>query len=156
MNALRVERFNQPTRVDVVDGVADVEGVNVDDEDDNDNENDDPQSEKKLNAIGIRKGYIGCEKGILQMVYERGFYHPGMVCKQTPASKKKHEKDGTSPDWTMYAEEVLANCPDFRKEKKELEDLWEREGHILVPSVKGHPELAGEGVEYAWGFSKRY
>ena len=26
----------------------------------------------------------------------------------------------------------------------------------LVPSVKGHPELAGEGVEYAWGFTKRY
>ena len=45
-----------------------------------------------------------------------------MVLKQTPATKKKHEKSGTVPDPSMYAEEVLANCPDFRKEKQELED----------------------------------
>jgi len=56
----------------------------------------------------------------------------------------------------MYAEEILANCPDFRLEKKELAEIWEKQGHILIPSVKGHPELAGEGVEYAWGFVKRY
>ena len=29
----------------------------------------------------------------------------------------------------------LANCPDFRKEKKELKDIGGKKGHILVPSV---------------------
>lgn len=158
LDALRVVGLNQPRTavpMEVGDtGLADGEGDNLDDEDEN--ENDDPQSERQLNARGFRKGYMGCQKGVLQMVYERGFFRPGMVFKQTPATKLKHEKEGTTPDWKMYANEVLANCPDYRKEKKELEDLWEKEGHILVPSVKGHPELAGEGVEYAWGFTKRY
>lgn len=28
-------------------------------------------------------------------------------------------------------------------------------GHILLMSPKGHPELAGKGIEYSWGKSKR-
>ena len=29
-------------------------------------------------------------------------------------------------------------------------------GHILIKSVKCHPELAGCGIEYSWGYGKKY
>jgi len=35
-----------------------------------------------------------------------------------------------------------------------LEELVHSRGHILLMSPKGHPELAGKGVEYAWGAAK--
>jgi len=35
-----------------------------------------------------------------------------------------------------------------------LEKLVHSRGHILLMSPKGHPELAGKGVEYAWGAAK--
>ena len=37
---------------------------------------------------------------------------------------------------------------------------WEKElvescGHVLRMGVKGHPEMAGKGIEYCWGKSKQ-
>jgi len=49
---------------------------------------------------------------------------------------------------------VLANLEDFKSEKSALEELVHSRGHILLMSPKGHPELAGKGVEYAWGAAK--
>lgn len=45
-------------------------------------------------------------------------------------------------------------CSDFRDEKSQLAKLVESRGHILLLGVKCHPEMAGEGVEYVFGYSK--
>jgi hypothetical protein len=37
-----------------------------------------------------------------------------------------------------------------------LEELFRERGHILMMSVKGHCELAGNGIEYNWGKSKHH
>eukprot|EP00873_Tetraselmis_striata_P027840 jgi/Tetstr1/448104/TSEL_035402.t1 len=52
------------------------------------------------------------------------------------------------------AQKVLGNLEDFKSEKSALEELVHSRGHILLMSPKGHPELAGKGVEYAWGAAK--
>ena len=50
---------------------------------------------------------------------------------------------------------MLSNCWDFAHEKTALEDAFESRGHILRMCVKGHPELAGQGIEYSWGLAKQ-
>eukprot|EP00733_Pompholyxophrys_punicea_P001442 Pompholyxophrys_punicea_v1_NODE_723_length_1393_cov_18.770553.p2 type:complete len:154 gc:universal NODE_723_length_1393_cov_18.770553:853-1314(+) len=60
--------------------------------------------------------------------------------------------DNKDPNLNMDL--VLASCLDFKSEKTALQALFEDRGHILVMSPKCHPELAGLGIEYAWGKSK--
>ena len=45
-------------------------------------------------------------------------------------------------------------CRDFKEEQSAIQKLVEDRGHILLMGVKGHPEMAGVGVEYTWGYSK--
>ena len=79
--------------------------------------------------------WTGIAKGMRQVLWERGLYEPGMV-------KEDMMK-------------ALEKCHDFATEMTLLEkDIFER-GHLLIMSPKGHPEIAGVGVEYAWGKSKR-
>ena len=51
----------------------------------------------------------------------------------------------------MNAHLVLSSCPDFQFERTALQNLVEKRGHILLPSVVCTPETAGGGIEYAWG-----
>ena len=46
--------------------------------------------------------------------------------------------------------------PDFVGEVSALASLWIDRGHHLISSPVCHPELAGDGIEYVWGFMKRY
>ena len=50
---------------------------------------------------------------------------------------------------------VLEGCFDFANEKSALREILESRGHLLIQSPKGHPEIAGSGVEYSFGFCKR-
>ena len=60
------------------------------------------------------------------------------------------------PDEGLYGDKNLSQCPDFLNEKSALEELVESRGHILLVGVCCHPELAGCGVEYCFGMSKRH
>ena len=42
----------------------------------------------------------------------------------------------------------------YENEKSILEAIAERRGVIIKPTPKYHCELAGEGIEYSWGFAK--
>ncbi|CAM9518710.1 unnamed protein product [Ectocarpus sp. 4 AP-2014] len=55
----------------------------------------------------------------------------------------------------MHVEKVLQSLPDFKNERTALQHLVESRGHILLSSPKCHPEVAGVGIEYSWGFSKQ-
>ena len=50
---------------------------------------------------------------------------------------------------------VLSQCEDFAQEQSALQHLVHSYGHLVEFSPKGHPEVAGEGVEYDWGVSKK-
>ena len=56
---------------------------------------------------------------------------------------------------------LMSRCSDFANEKSAMEHLFfklgEKSGRnlMMLTSPKYHCELAGEGVEYAWGFMKR-
>jgi hypothetical protein len=59
------------------------------------------------------------------------------------------------PDPDLNYDVVLGLCADFQLEKSALSEVVEKRGHILLLSVKCHPEMAGCGIEYCWGISKR-
>ena len=87
-------------------------------------------------------------KGLKQILWERGLWVPGMV--------EKVAEDDAQRDQALSMTRVLSNCPDFANEITALQEAFLRRGHICVMSPKGHPELAGVGIEYSWGKSKKF
>jgi hypothetical protein len=91
----------------------------------------------------------------MQVLYERGLYLHGMQGHQSAATVRKLIAAGKELlDPALDAPAALARCEDFATETTALQELLESRGHILVPCVKCHPELAGCGIEYSWGKSK--
>ena len=57
--------------------------------------------------------------------------------------------DQDHPDYPdLSAQDMLANHEDFRGKKGAMEDLVMSHGNIVLFSSKGHPEIAGAGVEF--------
>ena len=55
----------------------------------------------------------------------------------------------------LSASYVISNCTDFEEEVGAMEKLVIYRGHIVKFSPKGHPEVAGCGIEFDWGVSKK-
>ena len=57
---------------------------------------------------------------------------------------------------------LLSNCSDFKQQKTDIEQLCDElcfnkdYNMFILFTPKYHCELAGEGIEYTWGASKRY
>ena len=49
----------------------------------------------------------------------------------------------------------LSNCEDFKAEKSQMAFVLEDKLHVMLRMTpKCHPEIAGQGIEYAWGYAK--
>ena len=68
--------------------------------------------------------------------------------------KGEQERHSVKVTLKNYYKETLANRHDFKTQKPAMQVLLESRGHILLMSPKYHPELAGLGIEYTWGYSK--
>ena len=90
----------------------------------------------------IKEGYEGNAKGEKQYLWERGWWKDGMSAAAGVADEKNIDI-------------VLQALPDFKNERTALQHVVESRGHILLLSPKFHPEVAGVGIEYSWGFSKQ-
>ena len=56
----------------------------------------------------------------------------------------------------LSAQDVLANCEDFLHKTGAMEELVASYGNIVLFLSKGHPEIAGAGIEYDWGVAKKH
>jgi hypothetical protein len=99
----------------------------------------------------MKEGYANKAKGMRQIAWERGLHHP---TEEGKMHGRKVEED-SEEDPTLSLPHVLSNCWDFAHEKTALQEYVESRGHILRMCVKGHPELAGVGIEYSWGKAKQ-
>ena len=111
-------------------------------------------------------GWLGKPKGMLQILYERGYINPDLVTnpRSIRYSKmgKKYDIDVNSgsikEDCQKYSlTHLLTNCKAFVDEKTDLEVLCNEisinspcSSNILF-TPKFHCELAGEVIEYVWG-----
>ena len=109
----------------------------------------DENNKQRTTKVGKLKtilGYAGKAKGVKQVLWERGLWKPGMRAKLSSDHSEYPE---------MSAYDVLGNCRDFREEIGAMQDLVQSYGNIVLFSPKGHPEIAGAGIEFDWGVSKK-
>ena len=105
-------------------------------------------------------GYVGKAKGAAQIAAERGFIGlDGLL-----SNGKKYSMNGTSTKdpvtkvVTMNRDtsviRILQRCNDFKNEKTQLMFILDLLNVTLILTPKCHPEIAGRGVEYCWGYAK--
>ena len=106
----------------------------------------------KTPTIKICKGWVGKGKGLLQVLWERGFIDELKV--KNYRIKMLDEDGNMVPEFSL--EPMMANCPDFLNEMSQLEYVCQQLGTKTIITTKYHAEFAGEGIEYSWGFSKSF
>jgi hypothetical protein len=117
--------------------------------------------------IGPTQPHEGAEKGLCQHLWERGlhFHHAeNNSCKLKscldkgkgyPMMEKVEKGDKHFRPYEFSMQYVLGQCHDFANETSALEEKFRDLGMMLLMSPKGHPELAGKGIEFSWGASKK-
>jgi hypothetical protein len=94
----------------------------------------------------LEHGWVNKPKGLLQVLWERGFIDP---VKAGLLDYVVHDKPGCKGLRTMVAE-----LRDFENEETRLQYVGQKLGLMIDRSPKYHPECAGEGIEYSWGCGK--
>ena len=109
----------------------------------------------------IKEGWLGKPKGMLQVLCERGFidFEVKDMKKVVSFYTIKGKKDDNNNNAIIPGSslcDITKNLPDFKAELTLLQFRAQQLGVSLQCSPKYHPEIAGEGIEYAWGCSKNY
>lgn len=92
---------------------------------------------------------VGCGKGIKQILMERGLWQNSFRS-QAPVIDGIRRFD-------LCAKNVLSACSDFANAKTMLQEFIEKRGEQFKVRKTPicHPEIAGVGIEYAWGLAKK-
>ena len=114
----------------------------------------------RLRDKKIIPGYVGKPKGALQIACERGFITPDGLL----PDKRKASLRGTvttdpvtgvkTTDRSTSLCYYLAACHDFKTETSQMKYILNKLCVRLLLTPKCHPEIAGRGIEYSWGYSK--
>ena len=101
----------------------------------------------------IKPGWENAPKGLLQVLWERGWVNPDAVV-------KKYTLKNNDKNYSLR--HLMSQCEDFQAEQSAMEFLAEEISRVstfkvsITTTPKYHCELAGEGIEYSWGLLKRY
>uniref|UniRef100_A0A7S3QH27 Uncharacterized protein n=1 Tax=Chaetoceros debilis TaxID=122233 RepID=A0A7S3QH27_9STRA len=104
---------------------------------------------------GIMQSWEGKAKGLVTICVERGLIHLQKVLVENQHYTKNGKKVNGEIDSTTSLVAILGECADFKKEFSILEKIAERYSATVWFTPKYHCEIAGEGVEYMWGYDKR-
>ena len=111
--------------------------------------------ESEVEEEVLRKGWVGKQKGLLQVLYERGMLDPEKYeAKFYGVSGKKDKDEVFIPGSSL--KDLLASCSDFKNELSLMQHLGNELGVRIASTPKYHAELAGEGIEYDWALSKNW
>ncbi len=102
----------------------------------------------------VVEGWEGKPKGMLQILWERGFVDPLKKKEDYTLQGKKDAFGKVNPETSL--KHLMSLLTDFIEE----ETLLQYHGRLLkvkvVRTPKCHPEIAGEGIEYDWGCGKGF
>ena len=105
-------------------------------------------------TIVIDEGWVNKPKGMLQILYERGFLDPSKSMNSYTLGGKKDEYGHIVPGSSLKV--LLSSLLDFQNEETLLQYHGRLLGVIVDRTPKCHPEIAGEGIEYSWGAAKLF
>ena len=100
------------------------------------------------------EGWVNKPKGLLQVLWERGFIDSSIPLKSYTIQGPK--KDDGERDKTKSLEHLMAECNDFKDEYTALQFHAQQLGTTIICTPKYHAEIAGEGIEYCWGLAKNW
>ena len=101
----------------------------------------------------ILEGWCGKAKGMMQVLWERGFIDESKKKEYTLAGSKDEFGVVNKNTSLKY---LLENLIDFVEEESLLQTNARKMGVRIDRTPKCHAEIAGEGVEYTWGFGKNH
>jgi hypothetical protein len=99
----------------------------------------------------ITEGWMDKPKGMLQMLWERGFIDVTKL-QQYTVDGKKDVYGVLVPNTSLKF--MVSNLLDFEEEESLLQSMGRSMGVVIDRTPKCHCEFAGEGIEYSWGCSK--
>jgi len=102
----------------------------------------------------ILKGWQGHPKGMLQVLWERGFIDGSKSEKYYPLEGRKDQFGNVDP--TTSVKMLMERQMDFVEEETLLQYHGRQLGVIIDRTPKCHPEMAGEGIEYNCGCAKGF
>ena len=101
----------------------------------------------------ILEGWCGKAKGMMQVLWERGFIDANNMKEYTLAGSKDEFGVVNKSTSLKY---LLENLSDFVEEESLLQTNARKMGIQVDRTPKCHAEIAGEGIEYTWGFAKNH
>jgi hypothetical protein len=90
-------------------------------------------------------GYVGKAKGLRQIAIERGLFSKEEL--MLPVSNPRYVK-------MDKLRKAVGACNDFQNETSQLQHIALQLGISVDMTPKAHAELAGQGIEYSWGYAK--
>ena len=109
----------------------------------------------RVNKEEVIQGWEGKPKGLLQVLWERGFIDESKSVNCYTIDGRKDPITGEI-DSKLSLRHLMRCCQDFMEEETALEHLATQLGATVRLTPKFHAELAGEGIEYCWAVAKGY
>jgi hypothetical protein len=100
----------------------------------------------------IIQGWEGQPKGMEQILWERGWINPMVTRKVYTVHGTKDSMGAVRKDTSLLY--LMSNLKDFHGQETMLQLKATEMGIFIDRTPKCHCELAGEGIEYAWGCTK--
>jgi len=104
-----------------------------------------------IEEVKKEEGWVGKPKGMLQILWERGWIDETKIQDYTVNGKKDALGSTINETSLRY---LLGNCEDFINEESMLQYYGRQMGVLVDRTPKCHCELAGEGIEYSWAAAK--
>ena len=111
--------------------------------------NDIPITRPKLH---IEEGWLNKAKGALQVLYERGWIDPSIDPKQYTMKGRIDEFGNRNIKRSLKS--IISQQPNFMHEQTMLQHYCNKLGIKSDRTPVAHCKIAGEGIEFDWGFSK--
>ncbi len=102
----------------------------------------------------IEEGWVGKPKGMLQVLWERGFIDPAKGWNDYTLNRKKDNFGNII--FATSVKSLTQSLLDFLEEETLLQYHGRLIGVLVDQTPICHPELAGEGIEYCWACSKGF
>jgi hypothetical protein len=119
-----------------------------------------------IETNGIIEGWEGKAKGMLQILFVRGFLDPSKIVNRDLSKITECAVDGRNDAFGNLLPETSLRChmaqlSDFQDEETLMQHHRKSLGVKVDQTPKCHPEMAGEGVEHPWagarmGWSKGF